>query len=796
MRSKNRTLVNTRKLFLVPITVIFIIVLILGYFSMSFSQTVLREKMINDGIIIAKQFANKIADSRIASEIINENLEKKLSEIGSYVLENKDSISSDYLAKLSEAFNVDEIYYFSAEGEIIYSATYLFIGWKATPEDPQTSFMESDLIYFREGIRKGTDTDNWFKFSYFKHPDGSFVQVGYHLENYILQTEHVEIQRIIENELSKNDVFYILITDKDLISIADSDSEDIGIDWSNEEEFKIALAGKSIAYEWFYPKRNEKILEVAVPIYENNQITGVLAYGSSLAPLRAELSNNLLRIFLVLILTVIVLIISQRNLILVPLQKLKKNIRQFSLDGEIVHKLPVNPSDPFLGVVESFNSAIDAINTHVSEINRVNTELNYAANYDFVTEIRNRRALMDFLPNIKLESELVAFCVLDINGLKEINDVYGHNVGDIYLKTIALRLAEYSKDVESFRFGGDQFFLIIRESNLRLTELLDVVIKFVSAPIIHNNEPISVRFCIGVSLSIIDGTDADELIRKADIAMYSLKEQNEDGYRYYVESLNESIQFNECVYKELTNAINSSGFELLYQPIIETSSQNVTSFEALLKMKNLSTSPSVFIPIAERKSLIGKITYIVIDQVLNQLNNWKQQGFNLVPISINISPRLFVLDNLYNYFIEKLKQYNLNSHYIELEITEEVLIADKENVIEFIDKYHSIGIRVSLDDFGSGYSSLNYLTHIRFDKVKLDKTIIDKYLNQDNYRIIKSIIEIIHELNLPIVAEGVEFQEQYELLKEFGCDQIQGYLFSKPVDEITIEQKYLKIVDK
>ena len=792
MKNDVKSLVNTRKLFLVPITVVFIVILILGFFSMNYSETILKEKMINDGIIIAQQFADKISSSNMAAEIIKENYEIKVSEIGAYILANKNTLNNDFLRSIKEVFDMDEIYFYSPDGVVIYSATDEYIGWQAKNGDPIDTFMKSGLTEFHEEARKSTETDEWYKFSYFKNSDGYFVQVGCYLENYNYHTQKYELQRIIENESNKNNVFYILVTDKNLLSIADSDPEDIGTDWSDEEEYKAALSGKPMAFEWFYPQRNELILEVAVPIYENDDIVGILAYGSSLNLIRDELNNNLLRISLLLILTGIILVISQRQLILVPLQKLRANLNQFTLNDAYVSKIPINSKDPFLGVVESFNSAIDVINTHVTENNRVNAELSYAADYDFVTGMRNRRALMGYLSNLSLDKEKVAFCMLDLNGLKDINDVYGHNTGDMYIKTIAFRLSQLTEKIESFRFGGDEFFMIINESGARLTEVLQMIVERVSIPIVYNNETINVRFCIGVSQSILDGINADELIRKADIAMYNLKNRNEDGFRFYVESFNESIQFKEYIYKELVTAIENNGFKMLYQPIIENSTQNVISLEALLRLKNLSISPGIFIPIAESKGLIGKITYIVIDLVISQMSYWKKSGYEPIPVSINISPKLFVLDNLFDYIVTKLNQYDLNSHYLELEITEEILIDNKDSVVEYLLKYHDIGIKVSLDDFGSGYSSLNYLTYIPFDKIKLDKTIIDKYLNQTHFRIIKSIIDIVHELGLPIVAEGVELQQQRELLSENGCDQMQGYLFSKPVDDNTIEQNYLK----
>lgn len=297
MKNDAKTLVNTQKLFLVPIAVVFIIILILGFFSMNYSQSILREKMINDGVIIAQQFADKIISSRLASKLVKENYEERASEIGAYVLDNKNSLNNMFLGSLRKVFNVDEIYYYTADGTLIYSATETFIGWQAKEGDPIFNFMRSGLTSFHEEVRKGTDTDDWYKFSYFKDPDGSFVQVGYFLENYLLHLENYELQTIIENEFEKNNVYYILVTDINLISIADSDREDIGVDWSDEEEYKTVLEGKPVAFEWFYPKRDEMIFEVAVPLYENNEIIGILAYGSSLSPIRYELKNNLILYF-------------------------------------------------------------------------------------------------------------------------------------------------------------------------------------------------------------------------------------------------------------------------------------------------------------------------------------------------------------------------------------------------------------------------------------------------------------------------------------------------------------------
>lgn len=226
----------------------------------------------------------------------------------------------------------------------------------------------------------------------------------------------------------------------------------------------------------------------------------------------------------------------------------------------------------------------------------------------------------------------------------------------------------------------------------------------------------------------------------------------------------------------------------MYQPIVEAQSGDIASFEALIRLRDHNISPYEFIRVAEEKGLIIDIGRWVLKTAVCQLYEWKKNGTSIRPIAVNLSPKQIKDSDLLEFLQALLMEYDIEPQFLQIEITEDVLIEDSKEAITFLEKLKSVGFKISLDDFGSGYSSLTYLTFMPIDKVKLDKSLIDKYLNSDYASIIQNIIRIAHDLKLLVVAEGVELQEQCELLKEIDCDYIQGYFFSRPVDPDVAEK--------
>ena len=268
---------------------------------------------------------------------------------------------------------------------------------------------------------------------------------------------------------------------------------------------------------------------------------------------------------------------------------------------------------------------------------------------------------------------------------------------------------------------------------------------------------------------------------KSDIAMYQAKKDGKNRYCYFTEELISNFDFNVRIENELRDALDMNKFKLLYQPVIDSKTNEISSFEALLRIQDSIISPSDFIPVAESTGLIIPIGDWIIEQVCKQLYEWKENGIQIKPVAINISARQLYEGSILSNIKEILDRYKLPTDLIEIEVTESILINNSEQTIDMLQKLRDIGILISLDDFGTGYSSLSYLTYIPVDKVKIDKSLKDKFLFIENEDVMKGIISICHGLNLKVVTEGVESEEEFEQLKKYSSDYVQGYYFDKPL---------------
>lgn len=273
--------------------------------------------------------------------------------------------------------------------------------------------------------------------------------------------------------------------------------------------------------------------------------------------------------------------------------------------------------------------------------------------------------------------------------------------------------------------------------------------------------------------------------------MYKAKNEGKNKFLFFRDDMISSLKEKLEIEGKIKKALLNNGFKILYQPIVNAITGEVVSFEALLRLKDLSYPPSKFIPIAEESDLIISIGNFVFEQVAKQLQKWKTKGYKIKPVSINVSAKQFYEES-FIYNIEKLiHKYELDTSLIEIEITERIMIENTQSVIEKIEELKKLGFSIILDDFGTGYSSLNYLTYLNVDKIKIDKSLIDRFLNDEKFKTIESIIMLIKSLNIEVTAEGIERLEQLQTLKRIGCNYIQGYLFSKPLPDEDIIKKFL-----
>jgi len=426
----------------------------------------------------------------------------------------------------------------------------------------------------------------------------------------------------------------------------------------------------------------------------------------------------------------------------------------------------------------------------------------YMADRDPLTGLYNRRKFSEVLRDELNNSRKGAIFLLDIDDFKNINDILGHVYGDEVLKRVASMMKDTSwENMIAFRFGGDEFLVLLKEHEThKIEEYAERLIGFFRDRIIVDQMENSITVSVGIVQYPNDGNNIDDLLIKADIAMYNVKRKGKNNYLFFDEKMKEKFNKKIRIENILRKALKNESFVLYYQPIIETRTGKVASFEALLRIKDFNISPEVFIPIAEETGLIIPIGKWVIKEAIKQMRRWRDKGHNSLPISINLSPRQFFDINLIDYIKKTLEEYDVDPSFLEVEITENVFAEKKFETVNILNRLKALGVMISLDDFGTGYSSLNYLTFMPLDKVKLDKSLKDKFIELENIKIMDSLIALVHGLNLKVVTEGVEEVEEFRRMRRAGSDYLQGYLFSKPItiEEIgeILNKDYTKLLPK
>ncbi|MBO4404844.1 MAG: EAL domain-containing protein [Treponema sp.] len=417
-------------------------------------------------------------------------------------------------------------------------------------------------------------------------------------------------------------------------------------------------------------------------------------------------------------------------------------------------------------------------------------EILFRAEHDFLTKLPNRHSARVLLSKLISAKKEFAVLLLDIDGFKNFNDFYTHACGDAILRTISNRLSNLMIEPEIFasRFGGDEFLIIWKAGNLSEDSAFIGRIKSVfETPVLFEKKSFTVNSSIGITNSTPEITSADDIISNADIALFEAKKQGNSTCLFYNEDMKKTKQDSNDIKRLLEDACENDGFDVLYQPQINVQSGEIYGYEALVRLKNTDLSPSVFIPIAEECGLISKIDRTVTRKVIEQLAIWREHGVALKRVSINYSYAQISDEDYPSYIRELLEQYRVDSSLIGIEITESLFIKNKSQAKEVFDEFASIGVTLSLDDFGTGYSSLSYLTYLPVETVKIDKSLIDNYLSGKNDSFIKNIAHLIHSLDMKLTVEGVEYHWQFEKLKGFNCDYIQGYFFSKPITADEVE---------
>lgn len=423
----------------------------------------------------------------------------------------------------------------------------------------------------------------------------------------------------------------------------------------------------------------------------------------------------------------------------------------------------------------------------------IETEINQLAYYDHLTKLPNRihllRQVETAIERGKRENEELAILFIDLDTFKMVNDSIGHSGGDELLKVVSGRIKQCLKtdDILS-RFSGDEFVILIygRERVEKIDELACSILNSLRSKIsIYQNE-FMVTSSIGIATYPDFGNDTDTLIRNADFAMYEAKVAGKNSYRIFTQSMEDTMHYRNKIITHLQYAIEKNEMEVFYQPQVDIQSGAIIGFEALLRWNNRTFGyipPSVFIPVAEKCGLIKSIGEWVFKSVCIQSKIWENNRFGNIPIAINISSDQFRKNELIRFIKDTISETKVNPKLLEIEITEGIAIRDVNETIEILEELKSIGIQVSIDDFGTEYSSLSRLKDLPIDRVKIAMDFIHGIgINPKDEAIIKVIIYLSKSLGLKVIAEGVETIEQFEFLQKEQCDDIQGYYFYRPMN--------------
>jgi len=492
----------------------------------------------------------------------------------------------------------------------------------------------------------------------------------------------------------------------------------------------------------------------------------------------------------------------------------KNNLQTYELELDLMHKdgslhtylivkFPLRDKENNIFGVCTIGTDITERKLAENRLREQQSRLNYMAFHDSLTALPNRSLFYDRiyhgLARARRGNTKVALMLLDIDRFKIINDSLGHDAGDVLLKIIAMRLNEGVRDMDTVaRLGGDEFVIVL-EGISDLDDVISVSQKLLSSlasPLEISGHSISTTVSIGVSIFPDDGKDTDELLKNADVAMYKAKEAGKNNCQFYTKGMNATAVNYLLLENDLRRAIDLDQLILHYQPQIDLATNDIVGVEALVRWQHPDRgliAPAHFISLAEETGLIVPLGDWVLREACRQQKDWLNRGFYVGKVAVNLSPRQFRQKNFPEKVACILKSMNLDPEFLELEITESCAMEHAGETINQLYQLKEMGMDIAIDDFGTGYSSLAYLQRFPIQKLKIDRSFIDDIQDDINdAAIAKSIIGLAHNMQMIVVAEGVEDQCQANWLRDKGCDQAQGFMYAKPMSAAQLENHFVK----
>ncbi|WP_298103818.1 EAL domain-containing protein [Bradyrhizobium sp.] len=432
-----------------------------------------------------------------------------------------------------------------------------------------------------------------------------------------------------------------------------------------------------------------------------------------------------------------------------------------------------------------------ATHDDITERTRAEEQIRHLAHYDALTDLPNRTLFHERLRQELAEAtsaSQLAVLYIDIDQFKSVNDSLGHMIGDELLKSVASRLGACVEGADFVaRLGGDEFAIVKTrlKDPVEAAKLAARVLETIRAPYNCLGNQLASDASIGVAMAPQHGTDLEQILKNADMAMYAAKSAGRRTWRFFEPSMDAHVRARRQLETDLRKAIAEEALEVYYQPCLNLQNGTITGCEALVRWRHPERgmiSPAEFIPLAEETGLINEIGEWVLAKACNEAASWPVA----INVAVNVSPVQFRSGTLALKIVAALAESGLSAQRLELEITEAVLIRDDETALEILHQLRAIGIRIALDDFGTGYSSLSYLKRFPFDKIKIDRCFVNDLAEATDSSIVQAVVNIAAARHMTTTAEGVEMERQQELLRRLGCTEMQGYLFSapKPAEEV------------
>lgn len=521
--------------------------------------------------------------------------------------------------------------------------------------------------------------------------------------------------------------------------------------------------------------------------------------------------------------------------ILKRLETMSKQVLAYDVNDEIGSRIEIKGDDELAGMAQTINKMLDVINSsHTTletrvkertdellnsnkqlrdeikcrsviedELREKEAQLKHMAHYDALTNLPNRiffhARLAEELKAMAQEASQLAVLFLDIDRFKYINDALGHDFGDLILQQVAVRVQSVLRSEDMIaRIGGDEFVIYSSRitAQFEVDQIATRIIQALATPIVVHDREFHISMSIGASFYPDDGQTIEDLESCADVAMYRAKSQGGNQFHYYTRALNIEVKNKLNIETKLRQALSEQQLNLFYQPILDASTKNIVSVEALCRWEHPemgTISPTEFIPIAEETGLIYALGNWALREACQRQVDWINQGYQPVIMAVNVSAMQFRDANFVNEIMHIIEETGIDPSYLELELTESVFAENIDCAFEKIQSLKNHGVRLALDDFGTGYSSMGYLKQVPIDTIKIDQSFVTDLGSEDSEKAITdSVITLGHNLGICVLAEGIETLPQLNYLTMQGCDRLQGFLFTQAVSEANLLQYFYR----